>query len=114
MTQKDAAEFLKGRAVFATLPAREIEGLRALVREETYRARDYVFMEGDSSAWFCIVRVPRPTAPDVGSHRDSPSGGHSWPGPRISTRRDAVRRSRASRVSRREPSRRASATYSAS
>jgi CRP/FNR family transcriptional regulator len=59
MTQKDAAEFLKGRAVFATLPAREIEGLRALVREETYRARDYVFMEGDSSAWFCIVKSGR-------------------------------------------------------
>lgn len=59
MTQKDAAEFLKARAVFATLPAREIEGLRALAREETYRARDYVFMEGDSSAWFCIVKSGR-------------------------------------------------------
>lgn len=59
MTPKDAVEFLKGRAVFATLPAREIEGLRALVREETYRARDYVFMEGDPSAWFCIVKSGR-------------------------------------------------------
>ena len=59
MTQKDAAEFLKGRAVFAALPAREIEGLRALVREETYHPRDYVFMEGDASAWFCIVKSGR-------------------------------------------------------
>ena len=59
MTQKDAAEFLKGRAVFAALPAREIEALRALAREETYRPRDYVFMEGDASAWFCIVKSGR-------------------------------------------------------
>ena len=59
MAPGDAAEFLKGCAVFATLPAREIEGLRALAREETYRPRDYVFMEGDASAWFCIVRSGR-------------------------------------------------------
>ena len=59
MPQKDAAEFLKGRAVFAALPAREIEALRALAREETYRPRDYVFMEGDASAWFCIVKSGR-------------------------------------------------------
>jgi CRP/FNR family transcriptional regulator len=49
-------EFLKHTAVFATLPAREVQALAAVAREEHYRARDYVFMEGDPAHWFCLVK----------------------------------------------------------
>jgi CRP-like cAMP-binding protein len=59
MAPADAAAFLRSSPVFATLPAREIEALRDLAREETYRARDYVFMEGDASHWLCVVRTGR-------------------------------------------------------
>ena len=51
------AEFLKGTPVFAALPAREVQALATVAREEQYRARDYVFMEGDPSRWFCLVRT---------------------------------------------------------
>jgi CRP/FNR family transcriptional regulator len=50
------AEFLKRAPVFAALPAREVQALAAVAREEHYRARDYVFMEGDPAHWFCLVR----------------------------------------------------------
>ncbi len=50
------AEFLKRTAVFAALPAREVQALAAVAREEQYRARDYVFMEGDPAHWFCLVK----------------------------------------------------------
>jgi CRP/FNR family transcriptional regulator len=45
--------------VFAGLPAREIEALAAVAVEDAYRARDYVFMEGDAARWFCVVRSGR-------------------------------------------------------
>jgi CRP/FNR family transcriptional regulator len=51
------AEFLRRAAVFATLPAREVQALAAVAREERYEARDYVFMEGDPSRWLCLVRT---------------------------------------------------------
>ena len=56
---RDAAAFLKVSPVFAGLPAKEIESLAAAVREERYRARDYVFMEGDPALWFCLVKSGR-------------------------------------------------------
>jgi CRP-like cAMP-binding protein len=49
-------EFLKGTPVFAALPSREVQALAAVAREEQYRARDYVFVEGDPALWFCLVR----------------------------------------------------------
>ena len=48
--------FLKGTPVFAALPAREVQALATVAREEQYRARDYVFMEGDPARWFCLVK----------------------------------------------------------
>jgi CRP-like cAMP-binding protein len=50
------AEFLRRTPVFAALPAREVQALAAVAREDTYRTRDYVFMEGEPSRWFCLVR----------------------------------------------------------
>jgi CRP-like cAMP-binding protein len=49
-------EFLKDTPVFAALPSREVQALAAVAREEQYRARDYVFVEGDPALWFCLVR----------------------------------------------------------
>lgn len=55
-----AAEgFLKALPVFAGLPAKEVEGLAAVAREETYRARDFVFMEGDPALSFWLVKTGR-------------------------------------------------------
>jgi len=52
-------EFLRASPVFATLPSKELDALSALAREESYRPRDYVFLEGDPSVWFCLVRSGR-------------------------------------------------------
>jgi CRP/FNR family transcriptional regulator len=56
---RTAAAFLKATALFAALPAKEVEALATVAREETYRARDYVFMEGDPAHWFCLVKTGR-------------------------------------------------------
>src|SRR6266542_3748533 len=56
MPSKDASAFLKTSPVFAVLPAREIEALGAVTVEETHRPREYIFMEGDPSRWFCVVK----------------------------------------------------------
>jgi CRP/FNR family transcriptional regulator len=52
-------EFLKSCSVLAALPAREVAALAAVARDESYRARDYVFIEGDAPLWFCLVRTGR-------------------------------------------------------
>jgi CRP-like cAMP-binding protein len=49
-------EFLKSSTVFAAVPAREIEALAAVARQDSYRAREYIFAEGDPATWFCVVR----------------------------------------------------------
>jgi CRP/FNR family transcriptional regulator len=49
-------EFLQRTPVFAALPAREVQALAAVAREERYRPRDFVFREGDPPRWFCFVR----------------------------------------------------------
>jgi CRP/FNR family transcriptional regulator len=59
MPPREARDFLKASPVFAALPAREIEALAAVAREESYRARDYIFMEGDPARALCIVRGGR-------------------------------------------------------
>ena len=56
MAAKDVAAFLKSNPVFATLANREIEALATVTVEETHRAREYIFMEGDPARWFCVVR----------------------------------------------------------
>jgi CRP-like cAMP-binding protein len=56
MSARDIAAFLRGNPVFAGVPAREIESLATLVTEEAHRARAYIFMEGDASRWFYLVK----------------------------------------------------------
>ncbi len=56
MPAKGIAEFLKASTVFAAVPAREIEPLAAVAREDAYRTREYIFTEGDPATWFCFVR----------------------------------------------------------
>jgi CRP-like cAMP-binding protein len=51
------AEFLTRTPIFGPLPGREVETLATVAREERVRARDYVFMEGDPSHWFCFVKT---------------------------------------------------------
>jgi len=59
MAYEAIATFLRACPVFAGVPAREMAALAAVAREETYRARDYVFTEGDQADWFCLVRSGR-------------------------------------------------------
>jgi len=56
MSARPAAEVLRANPVFAGLPVRDVEALAAVTREETYRPRDFVFLEGDEAAWVCIVK----------------------------------------------------------
>jgi CRP-like cAMP-binding protein len=51
------AEFLKRTPVFAGLPSREVQAIAAVAREERFRARAYVFTEGDPARWFCLVKT---------------------------------------------------------
>jgi CRP-like cAMP-binding protein len=50
---------LRASAVFGAVPARELEALASVTREQTYGARDIVFSEGEPPAWFCVVRTGR-------------------------------------------------------
>ena len=59
MTTGERATTLKSNPVFAGLPAREIDALAAAAREDAYRAREYVFMEGDPARWLCVVTSGR-------------------------------------------------------
>src|SRR5262245_62388535 len=56
MSPKNVATFLLGNPIFAGIPTREIEALSAYVTEEAHRPREYVFMEGDASRWFYVVK----------------------------------------------------------
>ena len=56
MPSKNLAAFLRGNALFATLPLRETDALAGVAIEETHRARGYIFMEGDPSRWFYLVK----------------------------------------------------------
>ncbi len=51
--------FLRSNPLFAGLPARELDALAAVAREETCRPREYVFMEGDRAEWLCLVKSGR-------------------------------------------------------
>lgn len=57
MSAKDVAAWLHANPVFAGVPPREIESLAMLVTEETHRTREYIFMEGDASRWFYVVKT---------------------------------------------------------
>jgi CRP/FNR family transcriptional regulator len=59
MSRAAVALFLKGSPVFTGVPDKELEVLGGLAREDPYRAREYVFMEGDPPHWFCLVKSGR-------------------------------------------------------
>lgn len=59
MATGDRVAALNSNPVFAGLPAKEIEALAGAAREDTYRAREYVFMEGDPARWLCVVASGR-------------------------------------------------------
>jgi CRP-like cAMP-binding protein len=56
MASKEMATFLSQSATFAGLPAHEIEALASVAQEERHRSRSYIFMEGDPSRWFYLVK----------------------------------------------------------
>lgn len=56
MSAKEIAAFLGGNLVFAGIPVRDLESLARVAREETHRARDEIFMEGDAARWLYLVR----------------------------------------------------------
>ena len=56
MSAKEIAAFLRRNPLFAGIPARELESLAGVALEEAHRARADIFMEGDTSRWFYLVR----------------------------------------------------------
>ena len=48
---------LQASRVFAGLPARELESLAASAREQSCRAREYIFSEGDPALWLWLVKI---------------------------------------------------------
>jgi CRP-like cAMP-binding protein len=53
----EVSDFLRASPVFATLPAHELASLAAAARETPFRAREYVFREGDAAQWLCLVKA---------------------------------------------------------
>jgi len=52
----DAGDPIRGNPIFAGLPPRELTALAGAARETSYRAREYVFSEGDPAVVFCLVK----------------------------------------------------------
>lgn len=48
---------LQANPAFGALPVREIEAIAAVAGEASYRARDYIFREGDPAVWLWLVRA---------------------------------------------------------
>jgi CRP/FNR family transcriptional regulator, nitrogen oxide reductase regulator len=59
MSPHEALQLLRASAVFSALPPKEVDALAAVLRQERYRARDYVFMEGDPARWLCVIESGR-------------------------------------------------------
>ena len=52
MPPKDADDVVRGNPLFEGLPAHDLAALAAAARDVTYRARDYVFHEGEPAVAF--------------------------------------------------------------
>lgn len=50
---------LRASPVFGTLPPADLDALIAGARQDVYRTREYVFVEGDPAHWLCLVRTGR-------------------------------------------------------
>ncbi len=59
MPGRSATDVIRSSPMFAGLPATDLQALAAAAREERVGAREYVFMEGDPSRWFCLVMSGR-------------------------------------------------------
>lgn len=59
MAIDDRVATLRSNPIFAGLPAGEIDALVSVSREDTYRARQYVFMESDPARWLCVLMSGR-------------------------------------------------------
>src|SRR3989304_3394507 len=49
-------EFLKSLSIFSSLSDAEINRLAEVTEEFTYKNGDYIFYEGDSPNWLCMVK----------------------------------------------------------
>jgi CRP/FNR family transcriptional regulator len=56
MPPRDAGDVVRGNPIFAGLPAKDLAALAAAARDVTYRAREYVFHEGEVAISFCLVK----------------------------------------------------------
>ena len=56
MPPKDADDVVRGNPIFAGLPAKDLAALVAAARDVSYRAREYVFHEGEPAVAFCLVK----------------------------------------------------------
>lgn len=52
----DKLQLLKSTAIFSSLSSQELSVVSDLFTEEAFEKDDYIFTEGDSPAWFCIVK----------------------------------------------------------
>ena len=57
MAPAPPTEFLHANRVFAAVPLGALHALAAVAREQSYRARELVFAEGEPALFFCIVRT---------------------------------------------------------
>jgi CRP-like cAMP-binding protein len=55
MAAQEVRSILRACPIFAALPKHEVDRLAAVAQSVSYRAREYVFMEGDPGRWLCIV-----------------------------------------------------------
>lgn len=76
----DIAAVCRASPVFSDVPEPELTALATTAREQTYRAREYVFMENDPADPIRPRRRPSRTASCCRSHarRQSPAGAMTW------------------------------------
>jgi CRP/FNR family transcriptional regulator, nitrogen oxide reductase regulator len=55
MPTRNAADMIRSSPMFSRLSDGELRALAAVAREERIAARQFVFMEGEPSLWFCVV-----------------------------------------------------------
>ena len=55
MPTRKAADMIRSSPMFSELSDGELRALAAVAREERIAARQFVFMEGEPSRWFCVV-----------------------------------------------------------
>jgi CRP/FNR family transcriptional regulator len=59
MSPRTPRDFLKDNSLFAALPDKDVDALATAAREHAFRAREYIFLEGDPAHALWIVRAGR-------------------------------------------------------